>query len=97
MQQVTPNIGKDFDSLDFSKKSKFTTGLFGKRFPQHTHSLSELPLKKGIVVIPDPSVIVESNYLVSTCECSHLISALKKEIIFDHGLHKNNKRREERS
>ena len=40
------------------------------------------------MVISDPSATAESNYLISTCECSHFISALKGAVTFDHGTHK---------
>ena len=88
MQRVTPGIGKEFDSLEASTKTKCIAEIFGEIIPIHLRSLSGLPMKKGGMAIPDPSDTAESNYLASTCECSHLISALKGAVTFDHGTHK---------
>ena len=88
IQRVKPGIGKEFDSLQASIKTKFMVEIFGEIILLHLRSLSGLLMKKGGLAIPDPSATAESNYLASTCECSYLISLLKGTVIFDHGTHK---------
>jgi len=40
-------------------------------------------IKLGGTTIPKPEEKADLNYLVSTCECSHLIDALKGKELFD--------------
>ena len=46
MQRVTPGIGKSFDSLEASIKTKFMAEIFGERISLHLRSLSGLPIRK---------------------------------------------------
>ena len=48
-------------------------------------------IKLGGTTIPKPEEKADLNYLVSTCECSHLIDALKGKESFDPVFsHRNN-------
>ena len=87
MQRVTPGIGKSFDSLEASIKTKFMAEIFEERIPLHLRSLSGFAMEKGGMMIPDLNATVESNYLAFTCEYSHLISELKGTVTLDYGTH----------
>ena len=42
-----------------------------------------MSIKKGGTTIPKPEEMADLSYLASTCECSHLLNALKGKEMFD--------------
>ena len=84
IQKVIPNIANLFSSLKASIHTSFFHTLFGEEIPTHYRSWVSVSIKKGGTVIPKPEEMVDLNYLASTCDCSHLLDALKEKEIFDH-------------
>ena len=80
---MVPNIGTLLSKLEASITKSFFCKLFDEAIPSQYRSCVSVHIKQGGTTIRKPMEMVHLNYLVSSCECSHLLNSLKEKETFD--------------
>jgi hypothetical protein len=84
VQQVTNDVGPDFEAVEVALSRTFLPAPFGDDCDDPRHDVSCLPVKW-----PNPTLVADANCEASILTCSHILAAFQGVDTFRSAKHKS--------